>query len=209
MYGRLQVHRSSPYSQHHSFDLERLGESALIRTTCMFFGTKGGAHHGIFQAWFSDMYPKRSRVGFFLRREDRTYRICDICFLEKAGKKRTCRCRLAYLEKSWRRAHIHDTAFFFWEKLERSTYVRLDCILEKSKRSAPDGSRYILEKRRSAHVHPSLDLWKRGGAHMSIPAWISGKKEEGFCDVRKRVREAGKGFICASPVQASWCARPK
>lgn len=63
--GILQEHRSFAVPAW-VFDVEKLGESALISSTSISFGTEGGAHHvgDLYVVWCSDMYPEISVFGF-------------------------------------------------------------------------------------------------------------------------------------------------
>ena len=62
--------------------------------------------------WCLDMYPDEAGFEFF-RVEKTAHSNNMVYFLEKAGKKRTFRCRLADLEKSRGRAHMSSSCYGF------------------------------------------------------------------------------------------------
>jgi len=109
-------------------------------------------------------------------------------------------------------AHVYSGKTF-WKKRERSAHavVVLQAWRRASEERTYSGHTRVFEKpERSAHRAAGSRFWKRrGGAHIGDGFDNFGEKEQSFCDVRKRVREAGEGFIYASLVLASWCARPK
>jgi len=96
-------------------------------------------------------------------------------------------------------AHIESVIYVFWKKRERSAHAvvvlhiwrrageerKYMILLSFSGKSWRGAHMYVLiafwKSRRGAHQMVLGIFWKRGGAHMSIPAWISGKEEERTC----------------------------
>jgi len=115
----------------------------------------------------------------FSRREDRTYILYDVLFGKSGKEVRMPLSSCKFREELAESAHGKVIWCFVRAGEERTSHIR-GLLLEK--------------RRRSAHGLGRIGFWK---------------KEESFCDARKGVRKVVEGFIYASPVQASWCARPK